>query len=606
MTSASSLYQLLALLKNNHQINSLFNEFDNAALSNGALLALYKQAIPLIENLLWKNDLIAQNIENYQHIFHELEALIDQQKKADQRHNFIIAIPVADRPKHLQACLESILNLCETYNYGGFHNNTYKKIKIVIADDSEHESNISTNKNLAKTFTNNGLNVIYFGQDEQQKILSHLDTNKIKNIVGQFDEQHFFHKGASITRNITYLKLLQLNKPNTPSLFYFIDSDQEFQVNFTQSGENNEAYVINYFYYLDKLFTEKNIDILTGKVVGDPPVSPSVMAGTFIDDITHFIKKMATLQAGDTCDFHDYNKKSNNDAAYHDMAKLFGFENQDSAFDYQCSLKNEHDNSACLNDFNKKLNQFFYGVHSTRKSTYKYEDIINSVKPARTIYSGNYIFKPENLKYFIPFAPLKLRMAGPVLGRIIQSELGDGFVSANLPMLHKRTVNDSMTSEYRPGVDKKNQLIDLSDEFIRQFFGDVMLFSIINLTKKGYPGKKISKDIIDKTIDQTFIKLKGNYDSLQRDIFSKIKSLEIILHSADHWWMQNSQHLDLTEIENFINNIEFNFSKNAKIYHIINSQEELDSYKNNISLAIIDYHTDIKEWQAVLAGHQFQ
>ncbi len=604
MNSTSRLYQLLTLLKYDHTINNLFNEIKNTPQNNNSLLTLYKHAIPLIEKRLWEDNLIIQNIENYQHVFHELEELIEHQKKIDQRHHFIIAIPVADRPKHLQACLKSILTLCQAYNYGGYHNGTYTKIKIIIADDSKHEKNINKNKELTDIFTKNGLSVNYFGQAEQKKILTHLDKNKIKNIIGQFDDQHFFHKGASITRNITYLKLLQLNNPKTPTLFYFIDSDQEFQVNFTQSSINHEAYAINYFYYLDKIFTEKNISILTGKVVGDPPVSPSVMAGTFINDITHFIKKMATLQADAVCNFHDHNKMPNEDAAYHDMAKLFGFKNQQNSFDYQCSLKNKHQNSSCFNDFNRKLNQFFYGVHCTRKSTYMHEDIMSSVKPARTIYSGNYIFKPENLKYFIPFAPLKLRMAGPVLGRIIQSELDNNFASANLPMLHKRTVNDNMTSEYRSGVDKKNQLIDLSDEFIRQFFGDVMLFSIISLTKQGYPKKQISQQVINKTIDETFVKLKKNYDVLQSDIFYNIKSLKTLLHSPEHWWNQQSLSVDISELEYFIKNIEFNFSKNAKIYHIINSKEDLEFYKQNIAHAIIDYHTDMNEWQTVLAGYQ--
>ena len=95
---------------------------------------------------------------------------------------------------------------------------------------------------------------------------------------------------------------------------------------------------------------------------------------------------------------------------------------------------------------------------------------------ARTVYTGNYVIRPENLRYFIPFATLKLRMAGPVLGRILKMRLKHRFVSANLPMLHNRTVDSIGQSEYRAGVINTNQSIDLSNEFIRQFYGDVMLF----------------------------------------------------------------------------------------------------------------------------------
>ena len=72
----------------------------------------------------------------------------------------------------------------------------------------------------------------------------------------------------------------------------------------------------------------------------------------------------------------------------------------------------------------RRLNGFFDGEHPTRKTPYEHESVMDEIRMARTIYTGNYVIRPECLRYYIPFAPLKLRMAGPVLGRIIRAELG--------------------------------------------------------------------------------------------------------------------------------------------------------------------------------------
>ena len=53
-------------------------------------------------------------------------------------------------------------------------------------------------------------------------------------------------------------------------------------------------------------------------------------------------------------------------------------------------------------------------------------------------------------------------MAGPVLGRLLRAALGKKFVTANLPMLHKRTVEEKGQSEYRHGIRRSDDEIDLS------------------------------------------------------------------------------------------------------------------------------------------------
>lgn len=562
------------------------------------IINLYSNAIYTIEHLIFKKTFSDTTLKKYQSLFIEYETLIKNSAEKDNRHKFIISIPIADRPQHLQSCLQSILMLCENFQYGGLTNGVYKKISVLIADDSKHINNINQHKKIAKQFTEKGLNITYFGQSEQKNITSILNHEKMKPILGDTETNDFFHKGASITRNMTYLELQKTYNKEEPVLFYFIDSDQEFNV----IEENSNHYSINYFYYLDKIFSEKSISMLTGKVVGDPPVSPAVMASTFLDDLLYFITKISKSNPTSPCEFHTHKSQNTNDTAYHDMAELFGKKNTADNFDYHCTLKGAHNNNQCLTDFTNKLKHFFDGEHPTRKTFYQYRNALDSIQPARTIYTGNYIFKPKNLKYFIPFANLKLRMAGPVLGRILKTELGNGFVSANLPMLHKRTVDTLGQSEFRAGVIHKQNNIDLADEFIRQFFGDVMLFSTIKLTESGYPKTSISSKQISIIIYDTIKEMKKKYTLKHKEIIQKNTALKGNLNNNKSWWNKDTDSSQKKlEIINFINNINFNFDNNSDFHKTINSPEKIKKHHQLILDALTNYADDRLHWQDALS-----
>ena len=559
---------------------------------------LYSNAIYAIEHLIFKKTLSDTTLKKYQSLFIEYETLIKNSAEKDNRHKFIISIPIADRPQHLQSCLQSILTLCEKFQYGGLSNGAYKKISVLIADDSKHIDNTNQHKKIAEQFTKKGLNVYHFGQIEQKSIASILNAEKIKPILGNIETDDFFHKGASITRNITYLKLQKIDNKEEPVLFYFIDSDQEFNV----IEENSNHYSINYFYYLDKIFSEKNISMLTGKVVGDPPVSPAVMASTFLDDLLYFITKISKSNPTSPCEFHTHKSQNTNDTAYHDMAELFGQKNTTDNFDYHCTLKGAHNNKQCLTDFTHKLKHFFDGEHPTRKTFYQYKNALDSIQPARTIYTGNYIFKPKNLKYFIPFANLKLRMAGPVLGRILKAELGNAFVSANLPMLHKRTVDTLGKSEFRAGVIHKQNNIDLTDEFIRQFFGDVMLFSTIKLTESGYPKTNISSKKISIIIYETIKEMKKKYTLKHEEIIQKNTILKEHLNNKKNCWHKSADSSqEKLELINFMNNISFNFDNNSGFHKTINSSEKIKKHHQFILDALTNYADDRLHWRDALS-----
>ena len=567
------------------------------------IVSIYQAAIPIIGTELWSAEVNQSSIKLYQQLFQEMEALIALQDK-DNRHKFVIIIPVADRPKHLQSCLQSLLTLCQSFRYGGYSKQQFPKVSVIIADDSRNSANILKHKELAHHFNAQGIETIYFGLEEQQAQLARLSTNErrqLLNIVGNFDSSTFYHKGPSIMRNITYLKLREMCEGKTNLLFYFVDSDQEFQIKIQSGDEDKDVYALNYFYQLDRIFSNHDINILTGKVIGDPPVSPAVMAGTFLDDIINFLHRLAATEHNHSCQFHDQPHRQEYDAAYHDMAELFGFQPTADAYPYRCSLRGAHDHAKCLADFSSKLNQFFHGEHPTRKSYFNHQEPVSEIKPARTIYTGNYVFNAEGLNCFIPFARLRLRMAGPVLGRIIKAEIKHRFVSANLPMLHKRTVEEIGKSEFRPGINSEHNTIDLSGEFERQFFGDVMLFSMEKLITMGYPARPVEEQIIIQTLHATEQDMHQRYATKQMQIRDKLNLLKSIFFDNNHWWQTISGMESVkSNFNSFIDNIEKNFGDNARSYELIDSKENRSVRFEQMLEAIRAYPADRQNWTNIL------
>ena len=604
---------LLSIFKkyqDNEQIAAIATDLKSGrSLKKGNLvtahkLNLYERTIPIIENNIWSVEYDKDRFAEYQSLCREMEQHFSA-AKSDVRHHIIIVIPVADRPRHLQTCMNSIFELCETFEYGGKIGNTYQRISVIIADDSRDVSNIQQHRKLAKYYTKKGIKTEYLGLHEQIQQVQKLKHKELSSIIGDIDLRTFYHKGASIMRNIAYLRLNQLAKKQDNLLFYFIDSDQEFRVNLP-SKPNKNISGLNYFYHLDKLFHEQEIKLLTGKVVGDPPVSPSVMASNLLKDIALFLEAISSVAPQNQCQFHyDDSCRDNNsrgdDAAYHDMAELFGFEKKLTKFNYTCPLAGKHNHLDCFHHFASRLSHFFDGEHPTRRIFFQYKNTHDSLTPARTVYTGNYVFVPAMLEYFIPFAPLKLRMAGPVLGRLIKAEIGDRFVSANLPMLHKRTADDMAQSEYRPGVEHQDNSIDLSNEFIRQFFGDVMLFTIETLTEQGYPDNCLDKNVITTVIKNTSEHLLQLYRAQHAQIKIQLLELTAIFTNSNRWWNdQKTLAPTLDSIKQFTLNMETNFGNHARAYQTIQDDTVKRLNTQRILDAIIAYPPSKQRWKQCL------
>lgn len=569
-----------------------------------ALVELYEQCYPLLEKAMWSagsdfHPLLA----SYQALFREQEALIGRGK--DDRHHFILGIPVADRPSHLRACLESILQVCTLFNYGGTVSGVWDKITIVVAEDSRGEDHIRQHIDLVEEYRGKGLRVLYFGLAEQYELLRALpghQRERLGKLLTTQPSERFYRKGQAANRNLCYLKFAQLTQDKDRTLYYLVDSDQHFCVNrWTEAGEET-VYALNYFHAIDRIFRSSDTVMLTGKLVGDPPVSPSVMASNFLDDVTAFFARLATLAGDQACRFHGARGPLAGDAAYHDLAGLFGFDNGSATFPYPCRLKGEHDHGACLMDFARRLNAFFFGEHLTRKTWYSHGECFARLSPARTVYPGNYVVNYAGLKYIIPFGHLRLRMSGPTAGRLIAAEIGNRFASVNLPNLHRRTTEAGLDGDFRPGVelDGTQQGVDLSDEFERQFFGDLMLFSTEELVKLADVNQPFAPETIEAVIAGKEAELLALYRQKHQAVVDRNRQLHHLVFNTGHWWQGEPELVPaLRQIQSFLDNIERNFGEHAPAWLQIQSTEHRARRKLQIAEALANYRAERDVWDSL-------
>ncbi|MFA5241665.1 MAG: hypothetical protein WC392_04715 [Sulfuricella sp.] len=581
-------------------------KLQSSSASTDALVELYEQCYPLLEQAMWSPGAdFHPLLDCYQSLFREQEALI-QQRGGDDRPHFILAIPVADRPPHLRACLESIVQVCTLYDYGGKTSGVWDKIRIVVAEDSRDEDNIRRHIELVAEYRRKGLQIFHFGLAEQYELLQSLPLHqrgRLGHLLTTQPREKFYRKGQAANRNLSYLKMLQLTEDKNRTLYYLVDSDQHFCVNRqTESGEE-VVYALNYFHAIAKIFRTTGILMLTGKMVGDPPVSPSVMAVNFLDDVTACFTRLATLAGDQACRFHGAQGPLAGDAAYHDLAGLFGFENKAETFSYPCRLEGEHDHRACLTDFARRLNAFFFGEHLFRKTWFAYGGGFTRLTPARTVYPGNYVVNYAGLKYLIPFGHLRLRMSGPTAGRLIAAEIAGRFAACNLPNLHRRTTEAGLDDDFRPGVelDGEQQAIDLSDEFERQFFGDLMLFSTEELVRQADVNQPFVREAIEAVIARKEPELLALYRQKHEAIIARNRQLHELVFNAGHWWLRAPGLAPaLRQVQTFIDNIERNFGEHAPAWGQIQSAGHRAQRKVQIVKALMNYRAERDAWDRLL------
>ena len=201
-------------------------------------------------------------------------------------------------------------------------------------------------------------------------------------------------------------------------------------------------------------------------------------------------------------------------------------------------------------------------------------------------------------------------MAGPVLGRLLNARLQGKFVSANLPMLHNRTVDSTGQAEFRAGVkhhdDTNDHGIDLGNEFIRQFYGDVMLFSIKKITELSFPYKATDSHHIQPILDATYHSIKANYIEKHNTVLQLKSQIHSHLNDQASWWNNmpdESENIKQAKINfnTFLKNIQSNFAESSYAYQQIFSSNHVTKYLESILHAIMHYQNDMDSWKKTLS-----
>ncbi len=579
--------------------------------------AVYEKAAAVVEDSAAVSGFPDDLIDLQRGLYSELEYHVAGGEH-DNRHHFLVVIPVADRPAMLGNCVRSLIGQCRLFGYGGMKKTPdgksfYKKISLLVMDDSKEKENRNAIREITEEAGAAGIRSNYVGLDEQAAFLGSLQTTsgkRLSRLTGRYDGSISPHKGASLTRNIACLfihSMLEGNSGFPPGdvpegdeklLVYFLDSDEEFRINVRKEPSFEEIPFINYFYWLDRIFQSPGIEVMTGKVVGDPPVTPAVMINTFLDDLILFFDSLPALTMNEECPFHESGRQAAFSAEYHDLGKLFGYPPSSSPKKYRCDLAGEHTVKDCLGHLSERATEFFHGLHPTRVQFYRHAGSFAQTEQSRTVYTGNYVFTREGLKHFIPFADLGLRMAGPTLGRILKSKIGNRFVSANLPLLHKRTVPGG-GAEFRSGITENEETVDLSMECCRQFWGDVMLFSVEALASAGYP---VILPRLDE-IASTALRERDELWEMYREKFSKTGERISRIHqrlSAPDRWSGPDVEAAIKRFKRFCDLSESNFGTKSEGFKKLSEQVGEGGMLNRIIEAIHLYREDEEAWNAAL------
>jgi hypothetical protein len=192
-------------------------------------------------------------------------------------------------------------------------------------------------------------------------------------------------------------------------------------------------------------------------------------------------------------------------------------------------------------------------------------------------------------------------MSGPTLGRLLKAELGERFVSANLPMLHTRTLDATGEAEFRPGVVTQADTIDLADEFERQFFGDVMLFSVERLTAVGFPQQAMTRDTVAAVLDTVHTELAHRYAVRHDGIVRQLAVVTEILDPTNRWWHAPEHSEAIRQFRVFLDNMQRNFGAGSLAHRRIALADAWPSWRDRLMAALTGLHADRAAWARAFA-----
>jgi len=153
-------------------------------------------------------------------------------------------------------------------------------------------------------------------------------------------------------------------------------------------------------------------------------------------------------------------------------------------------------------------------------------------------------------------------------------------------------------------VEADEARVDVSNEFERQFFGDLMLFSTEALVKRADVTRPFARDVIEAVIAQKEAELLALYQQKHDAIVDKNRQLNALVFGAGHWWLHAGEHSPalahaLRQVRAFIDNIDRNFGDHAPAWRQIQSAEHRATRKRQIVDALMNYRAERDAWDSL-------
>jgi hypothetical protein len=170
--------------------------------------------------------------------------------------------------------------------------------------------------------------------------------------------------------------------------------------------------------------------------------------------------------------------------------------------------------------------------------------------------------------------------------------------------LHTRHLHDDEADQFRPGVEQDDEAINLADEFERQFFGDLMLFSVTRLTGEGGSAQAFTLESVSKAVDETEDELLLLYKEKHRNVQDRNVQLRQLLKDPQRWWHDEPQAAEaLSGVQQFIHNIDVNFGAASTAYRQIQNRQHRDQRKQQIIQALLAYRESRDAWDQLFSDN---
>ncbi len=167
---------------------------------------------------------------------------------------------------------------------------------------------------------------------------------------------------------------------------------------------------------------------------------------------------------------------------------------------------------------------------------------------------------------------------------------------ARHPDLHSRHPGES-----RDPANAPRAAIDLSNEFERQFFGDLMLFTSEALVTEADVRMPFEKEIVARIMTQKEQELLALYQQKHDAIEERSRKLDALVFDAGHWWLDDPDLAGaLHQVRAFIDNIDHNFGAQSPAWRQIQSTDHRKQRKHQLTEALLDYRAERNAWDHLI------